>query len=130
MIGNPGETEQTMRESYEFAVELDCDSFQFYPLYVYPGTEAYQWAKSSGYLLTEDYSQWLTQSGAHNCVISLPDLPRDRIVQFCNIAYRKYHLNCRYLFKKIIQLVTAPSEGKRTIRSGFKYFKTLLTEFI
>ncbi|MBP7653596.1 radical SAM protein [Candidatus Dependentiae bacterium] len=126
MIGNPGETEETMNESYEFSRQLDCDSFQFYPLYVYPGTEAYDWAKQNGYLMTEDFNQWLTPSGEHNCVISLPGLPRDRIVEFCNSAYRKYHLNPRYLSKKLLQLITAPSEGKRTIRSGLKYFKSFL----
>ncbi|HPG29685.1 MAG TPA: radical SAM protein [bacterium] len=124
MIGNPGETERTMNESYEFSRQLDCDSFQFYPLYVYPGTEAYDWAKTNGYLLTEDFKQWLTPTGEHNCVISLPGLPRDRIVEFCNTAYRRYHLNPRYILKKLFQFIAAPSEGKRTARSAFKFFKS------
>jgi len=41
MVGNPGDTRETLAESYEFAKKISCDSMQFYPLYVYPGTEAW-----------------------------------------------------------------------------------------
>ena len=29
MVGNPGETWETMEKSFQFAKQLDCDSFQF-----------------------------------------------------------------------------------------------------
>ena len=125
MVGNPGETRKTMEESFNFAKKLDCDSMQFYPLIVYPGTEAYEWAKANEYLLTEDFSQWLTSSYAHNCVVSFPHLSREEMVDFCERAYSRYHLNFRYLAGKLLQTVVSPSEGRRTIRSALKYLAYL-----
>ena len=125
MVGNPGETRETMQESFSFARKLDCDSLQFYPLIVYPGTEAYEWAKVHGYLLTEDFSQWLTPTFAHNCVISFPHLTREEMVNFCEKAYNRYHFNFRYLVGKLLQTLVSPSEGRRTIRSALKYLAYL-----
>ena len=125
MVGNPGETRETMEESFSFAKKLGCDSMQFYPLIVYPGTEAYEWAKAHGYLLTEDFSQWLTSTYAHNCVISFPHLSRKEMVNFCEEAYKRYHFNFKYLAGKLLQMVACPSEGRRTIRSALKYLAYL-----
>jgi radical SAM superfamily enzyme YgiQ (UPF0313 family) len=125
MVGNPGETRKTMEESFNFARKLACDSMQFYPLIVYPGTEAYEWAKAHGYLLTEDFSQWLTPTNAHNCVISFPHLTREEMVDFCERAYNRYHFNFKYLAGKLLQMIVCPSEGRRTIRSALKYLAYL-----
>jgi len=125
MVGNPGETRETMEESFSFAKKVSCDSMQFYPLIVYPGTEAYEWAKVHGYLLTEDFSQWLTSTYAHNCVISFPHLSRKEMVNFCEEAYKRYHFNFKYLAGKLLQMPVCPSEGRRTIRSALKYLAYL-----
>jgi len=125
MVGNPGETRKTMEESFNFAKKLGCDSMQFYPLIVYPGTEAYEWAKAHGYLLTEDFSRWLTPTYAHNCVISFPHLTREEMVDFCERAYNRYHFNFKYLAGKLLQMLVSPSEGRRTIRSSLKYLAYL-----
>ncbi|MDP7422524.1 MAG: radical SAM protein, partial [bacterium] len=61
MVGNPGDTRETLAKSYEFARKINCDSMQFYPVYVYPGTEAYDWAVEKGYLKTTDFDQWVTE---------------------------------------------------------------------
>ena len=45
MAGNKGETRDTLMKSLKFAKEMNADTFQFFPLMVYPGTEAYEWAK-------------------------------------------------------------------------------------
>lgn len=125
MVGNPGETRETMEESLRFAMRLACDSFQFYPLIVYPGTEAYAWAKENGYLLTEDYSKWLSPSLSHASPLSLPGLPMEEIERFCERAYRAYHLKPAYLLSKIVQSVMRPSEGLRNLRSALRYFSYL-----
>jgi len=125
VIGNPGETESTIKESIDFARELDCDSMQFYPLYVYPGTEAYEQALDSDRLTTRDFSLWVNGEGYHNCVVSLPGLPPQELVGICDRAYKSYHLRPGYLAKKMRQALRHPSEGRRTIKSGLAYLKSL-----
>ncbi len=115
MVGNPGETRQTMQETLDFAKKLDPDSAQFYPLFVYPGTRAYEWAKSHGYLKTTDFRRWLNQSGGHECVIDLPGLSANAMTDFCSQAYLKFHLRPQYFWKKTKQLVVDPAEALRTL---------------
>jgi len=126
MIGLPGETRETAKQTFQFAVKLASDSAQFFPLYVYPGTEAYLWAEKEGYLDTRDYSKWVDENGHHRCVTSLTDLSSQDADNMCISFYKKYHLNQKYLMKKILQLVTNPQEGWRSLRAAIWFLKYLL----
>lgn len=117
ILGLPGDTKETIRETMEFAKELNPDTAQFYPLMVYPGTEAYEWAKRSGYLTTEDYSKWLTSEGLHTTTVSKPDLPSEELVKLCNQARREYYVRGKYIYSKLAQVVSNPNEFFRTLKS-------------
>lgn len=126
MTGNPGDTKETLKQGYEFARKINCDSMQFYPLYVYPGTEAYDWAKQNNYLKTKKFSEWLKPDGTHNCVLNTPELSSDDMVELCDYYLKKYHFRPRYILMKLIQLIKKPSEGYRSLKSA----KTFLTKII
>lgn len=125
MCGTPGDSRKVQEDNYRFAVKINCDSMQFYPLYVYPGTEAYEWAKEKGYLHTEDYSKWLKEDGSHNCVISMDDMTAEEMVALCETNLRRYHLRPRYLLMKLAQAIRDPQEGWRSIKSGMLFFKKI-----
>ncbi|MGA1870975.1 MAG: B12-binding domain-containing radical SAM protein [bacterium] len=126
MAGNRGETRKTLKESLAFAKEIGADTCQFFPLMVYPGTEAYEWAKENNYLLTRNFREWLTDEGLHNCVVSTPDLSAKDLVEFCDYARKKYYLSPKYLTYKLIQSLKAPQEMKKTVKSAKIFFKYLL----
>ena len=90
MVGNKGETKETMQKTLEFAIKLNPDSAQFFPLIPYPGTEAFKWAKENGYIKTFDYSKWLKEDGNHECVLNLPEISSEELVEFCDYARRKF----------------------------------------
>lgn len=119
MVGNPGETQKTLEKTLEYAKKLNPDTAQFYPLMVYPGTEAFQWAERNGYLLTKDYSKWLTEEGLHATVLERPELSSEYLINFCNRARREFYLRPQYIFRKIIQSLLNYSELKRNIK-GFR----------
>jgi len=123
MAGNKGETRDTLMKSLKFAKEMNADTFQFFPLMVYPGTEAYEWAKVNNYLTTADFSKWLTEEGLHNCVISTPELSAKDLVDFCGHARRSYYLNPKYLTYKIRQVLFNPKELKKTLKSSKTFVK-------
>ena len=125
MCGTPGDSRETQEENYRFATKINCDSMQFYPLYVYPGTEAYQWAKEKGFLITEDFSQWLKEDGSHNCVINMEDMNAEEMVALCERNLRSYHLRPRYLLMKLVQALREPAEGWRSIKSGWSLLKRI-----
>jgi radical SAM superfamily enzyme YgiQ (UPF0313 family) len=126
VLGYPGETRESIRESLRFARALRCDSMQFYPLFAYPGTEAYALAKAAGLLETEDYRRWVTAEGYHDCVIHLPGGTSRELAAICDQAYRNYHLRPGYIGRKFLQGLAHPEEGIRTLRSGRKYLGSLL----
>ncbi len=119
MVGNPGETKETMEQTLEYAKKLNPDTAQFYPLMVYPGTKAYEWAKHEGYLLTEDYSTWLTTDGLHATVLERMYLNSHYLEDFCNRARREFYLRPKYILRKISQSLCDFSELQRNIK-GFK----------
>lgn len=114
MAGNKGETKATLQETLSLAKKLNTDSIQFYPLIVYPGTEAYQWAKEKGCLASENFADWCDQFGAYRCVINLPGLSAHQLTDFCNRAIREYTLRPKYIGLKVINLIKHPKDIKRT----------------
>jgi radical SAM superfamily enzyme YgiQ (UPF0313 family) len=126
MVGNPGETRETMERTLSFAKKLRPDTAQFFPVMAYPGTALYRWAEKNGYLRTTCFAEWLTPEGSHNCVIDRPDLPAEELVAFCDRARREFYLSPPYLARKLWQVLARPGELKRTWRSGRRFFRHLL----
>jgi len=125
MFGNPGETEQTIRTTIELAKDLPLDTAQFFPLMVYPGTESYDWMRGNGYLRSEDFRQWLTPEGLHNCMIDLPGLSAERLVEWCDRARRAFYLRPRYILAKLIQGLGSVQDAKKLMRSSRSFFRHL-----
>jgi len=128
MVGFPGETKESMEAMFRFAQKLKCDSAQFYPIFLYPGTDAYRWAEKQGYFITKDYQDWLTSTGSHRCVFDLPHLSAEEMMEFCNRAYLRYHLNGVFLLRKLSKVFYDISEVKRAARYGFHYLKYLVRQ--
>ncbi len=126
MAGNPGETRQTLETSLAFAKEIMADTCQFFPLMVYPGTEAYDWALKNGYLTTTDFGQWLTPEGMHNTIVSTPQLSARELVEFCDYARRAYYLSPAYLWYKLKRVAFNPEELSKTFKSARTFAKYLL----
>jgi radical SAM superfamily enzyme YgiQ (UPF0313 family) len=119
LVGNPGETEETLAQTLNMAKKLNTDTAQFYPIMVYPGTEAYAWARDNNYLNTDNFRDWVTQQGLHNCVVSTPQLSREDLLLWCDRARREYYLRPAYIIFKLMQSIRHPQELGRLAR-GFK----------
>ena len=119
MVGNQGETRETMEETLRLALRLNTDTAQFFPLIPYPGTEAYQWARENNYIET-DYEKYCLPDGTHNTVLSLPDLSAGEMVDFCNRARKKYYLRASYILHRLRVGLRNPSDLKRSLKAFAK----------
>jgi len=126
VAGNIGETSETLHETLDLALELNPDTAQFFPMMVYPGTEAYQWAKDNGYIDTHDFSKWVTETGLHNSVVNTPELSAREVVEWCDYARRKYYLRPRYVCYKAIQTLFSPTERTRNLKQLRNFYKYLI----
>ena len=127
MAGNPGDTLETLNATLQWALKNKFDTSQFFPLQVYPGTKAYDWAKETGYLKIQDFRDWITPSGMHNMTILKNDtgLSAQECLDFCDYARRKFYLRPGFIIKKIIQGFKEPQEFKKNLKGFLKIYKYL-----
>jgi len=125
MAGLPGETKKTLKETLKLAKKLKPDTVQFYPVMVYPGTEAYDWYKERKLISTDDFSKWLTPKGLHNTVIRTKELSSEELVKFCDDARRAFYLRPTYLLYKAKQSVKNSQEMKRNLKSARTFVQYL-----
>jgi radical SAM superfamily enzyme YgiQ (UPF0313 family) len=126
MVGFAGETEESIKKTIDLALKLNPDTVQFYPVMVYPGTEAFEEYKERGWLTASDYTEWLTPSGLHNCVVRNESLTSSDLVRLCDAARRRFYLRPRYIFYKLYQMIEKPSEIVRTAKAARTFFKHLI----
>lgn len=126
MAGNPGETPETLEQTFQMSLQLAPDTAQYFPVMAYPGTRLYSRYQKEGRLRTGSFDRWVTEEGLHNCVVDLPALPAEVLVEWCNQARRRFYLRPRYLLYKLWQTLRHPfTEGRRTLRAFGTFRKHL-----
>ncbi len=125
MAGSPGETHESLARTLDLAKKLNPDPAQYFPLMVYPGTEAYDWAVRSDYLVTHDFRQWLTPQGLHRPMVSHPGLTAEELMAWCDHARRSFYLRPGYIARKVWQVLAHPAEAGRIVRA-FRVFSRYL----
>lgn len=125
MAGNPGDTRESLQLTLDLAKRLDTDTAQFFPIMIYPGTEAFEWASTNRYMLTEDFGEWLTDDGLHRTIVSQPGLSAEEVVAWCDEARREYYLRPRFVANKVWEIVTNPREAGRIVKASRTFFKYL-----
>ncbi|MDO8733633.1 MAG: radical SAM protein [Elusimicrobiota bacterium] len=100
MLGNPGETKETMQKTIDYAINLAPDVAIFNITTPYPGSEMFRWAKESGILLTENWDEYdLSQP-----LMNLPTVSAKEIKEYYNLAYKKFYWRWKYLLKRIFKI--------------------------
>ncbi len=100
MIGNQGETEETIKKTIAFAIKLDPDEVQFNIATAYPGTELFAWAKELGYIKSfnwDDYSM-------SNVVLEIPGLPREKMQYYYELAHRKFYFRPKVIIRRLAHI--------------------------
>jgi len=90
MIGMPGETEETMEQTIQFACELDPLVANFSIATPFPGTEMYDIVKEKGHILADDWDDFVFFEGKAR--FELPDLPAELVERKWKEAYRRFYL--------------------------------------
>ena len=121
MLGNPGETEETLRKTIDFAIKLNPTIASFNITTPYPGTELRSWAKENGYLKTEDYS--VLESS--QCILELPTINSEKINLYAQIALKRFYYRPGYILSRIFR-IRSLDELKVVIISGITAFRILL----
>lgn len=127
MVGNQGETHETMEKTLKAALRFNTDTAQFFPLIPYPGTEAYQWAKSNGYIYGK-YEDYLQENGTLNCVLNTPQLSAQELVDFCAYARKKYYMRPWYIAHRLWKGIRNPEDMRRSLKAFWRMKNSLLSK--
>ena len=125
MLGNNGETRETIRKTIDWAKKLEPDTAQFFPLMVYPGTEAFKWAAENRFLTTKKWNEWLTKEGTHNTIINTDKLRAEELVSACDLARKEFYMRPKYIFNRLVLMATQPREAPRLLMGAKTFAKYL-----
>ena len=120
MIGLSGDTKETIEETYQFAKKLNPDMVFFQHAMPFPGTEFYQWAKQNGYLLTENYNEWLDENGRLRCIVSYPGLTAAEIEALREHLMLRFYLRPKHIAYTVMRNLH-PVEFVRVMKYALDY---------
>jgi radical SAM superfamily enzyme YgiQ (UPF0313 family) len=103
MVGLPGETIETIDETFNLAKKLDADMVFFQQAVPFPGTKFYQWALANNRLATNDFSQWMNEQGQLRSLVSLNGLCAEEIEKIRDRLMIKYYFSVKYLFNTLLR---------------------------
>ncbi|MBF0510842.1 MAG: radical SAM protein [Candidatus Omnitrophica bacterium] len=104
MFGAPGETRTSARATIDFAKSLALDTIQFTGIAVYPGTSLYAWAKENGYILAQDWKDWLTATGEQRTLLSYPQFSHKDIDEHIDIGLKEFYLRPKQIWSMLISI--------------------------
>ncbi|UCD09330.1 MAG: radical SAM protein [Dehalococcoidales bacterium] len=113
MIGSPGETPDTIRETIQFAKTLKVDFAQFSITTPFPGTRLYDLYLEGGGnpdIPWEDYVYAASSEGSAP-VFESDSLNREDIIWWESHAYREFYLRPSYIWQRLLSC-TSPGDIK------------------
>jgi len=97
IIGFPGETVNSVRQTISFAKKLDLDYAEFSILTPYPGTPIYEYAEKNDLLLTKDWSKYT----ALEPVMKIKNITAKQLKSLLQKAYVSFYLRPKIIWKWI-----------------------------
>ena len=90
IIGLPGDTHETIKETMEFAMELDADQSKFMILAPYPGTRVYDIAVEKGLVDPTSFEQMEDLNYYDSVAINLSEVSDEDLIRYQDQAYEQY----------------------------------------
>lgn len=100
IIGYPGETEATIRNTVRFVKTLDIDYVQFYCAVPFPGSKLYEDALINKWICTDDWR--LFEQNFYPMHVG--ELDGDKVIQLRKFAYRSFYLRPKVIWKTLKKL--------------------------
>jgi len=132
IIGLPGETKETIKNTVAFAKRLGLDSGQFSVATPLPGTEFYDWCKEQGYLGEDTFlnadnlEALLDETGYQSCILEYPGLSGRDIIEAVDRATVSFYWRPRFFLTMLRHSFKGRREIKRLWLGGPSFVKYCL----
>ncbi len=121
LLGIPGETIESMKETIDFSIRLDPDNAQFAGVIPHPGTALYDQCKRKGYLKASKWEDF----AASNLLIETKDFTVKDVEAMRQYAYRKFYFRTDFILKTVTRMTSL-----REIKRIWRGFKSILNRVI
>ncbi len=102
ILGLPGETRESIRNTIDFAKQIDCETIQVSIAHAFPGTEFYDFAKEKGFITNEA----MADDGGHQMAhIEYPGLPVEYVMEMVHKFYDEYYFRPKAAFRVVWQAI-------------------------
>ena len=124
MLGNVGETVQTIKETINFAKSLDLVNATFFITSPFPGTDLYQIAQKLDHI--DQNTPWEAFAPLTNQkpILVQNNLTGEDLIYWQKKAFRQFYLRPRYIYKKLRQIRGV--EGRKFLFRGVKILLEIL----
>ncbi len=126
ILGLPGETRETIKQTLAFAKEVNPRTLQVSMAAPYPGTELYEQAIANGWF--KESKELLLQTGGWQvAALNYPDLSSEEIFKGVADFYKAYYFRPSKILEILGEMVSDWDMMKRRLREGIEFFQFLRT---
>jgi len=104
MLGNIGETKETIRETIDFAKGLDLDNASFFITCPVPGSDLYYYAKKEGFVPNDIPWEGFAPLANTMPILVQKNLSQSDLIYWQKKAFREFYLRPRYIVRKLKQI--------------------------
>ncbi len=120
ILGLPGETRETIRQTIQFAKELDVETIQVSVAHAYPGTEMYDFVVKNGFLANR---QMVDEGGHQLAHIQYPGLGGEEILESVHRFYDEYYFRPKAVFRIVRKAMFNGEERRRLYKEAKSFLK-------
>jgi hopanoid biosynthesis associated radical SAM protein HpnJ len=124
ILGLPGETKETIRETIRFATEINPHTIQISLAAPYPGTFLYRQAKENGWFDTNN-ADLVDENGIQIAPLHYPHLSHGEIFNSVEEFYKRFYFRAPKIAAILGEMVRSPQMMKRRLREGVEFFRFL-----
>lgn len=125
ILGLPGETHETIRESIAYAREINPHTIQVSLAAPYPGTFLYKQAVENGWF--DPGSQLVADSGEQIAQLSYDHLSSKEIFDAVEVFYKSFYFRPGKIASIVKEMALDPDMLVRRLREGVEFFHFLRT---
>ncbi len=125
VLGMPGETPETIKETIDFACEMDPETIQVSLAAPYPGTYLYKQAQENGWLEAAQSDDLVNTHGVQHASLNYPGLNSTMMFESVDEFYRRFYFRPRKMFSLFGGMLGDRQVMKRRLREGKEFFHFL-----
>jgi hopanoid biosynthesis associated radical SAM protein HpnJ len=125
ILGLPGETQETIQKTIQFAQEINPHTIQVSLAAPYPGTTLYKQAVAEGWLQETDAQHLVNEKGVQLAAISYPHLSKEEIFHSMEVFYKRFYFRPSKIWEIVREMLTSWEMTRRRLREGAEFFRFL-----